>query len=95
MRETGVEELRLEVAMPEGVPFHDTYPLPVPAALLHERREPRLLVPLPLRKFAVHYRGCAWLDFGGGELSPAEWLPHLQKVGSACVCVTGRPLLLE
>ncbi|KAI7845250.1 hypothetical protein COHA_001292 [Chlorella ohadii] len=90
-RETGVEELRLEVAMPEGVPFHDTYPLPVPAALLHERREPRLLVPLPLRKFAVHYRGCAWLDFGGGELSPAEWLPHLQKVALFSVALHSPP----
>lgn len=55
-------------------------PIPIPAGLLHDGSGPRL--PLPLRKFALSFRICAFLDFRGGDIDPADWLPGLQKVST-------------
>jgi hypothetical protein len=73
-----VEELRVEIALPEDADVVQIDSLTLPADLLHDGSEPQQ--PLPLRKLAVYYWGFAWLGFSDGNVGPADWLPALQKV---------------
>lgn len=88
-RAAAVEELRLYIPQPVGTMLLLEPSFPIPAGLLHDGAGPT--PPLPLRKIAISCPAAATLSFGVGDVSPAHWLPSLQKVGSGMLARQGAP----